>query len=92
MEISEIIGVAAFILTYSTALIGIYINMKLKIKEIDIKMQSIEKDLSSFKKSTQDDFKKFIEKHELEHNVFSNKLDILLEKFYELKNELVKKH
>lgn len=87
MGVSEMIGLAALILTYTTAIITIYVQMKVKLKELDIKVLVIQNDLNEFKKTTQCDIREIVRSQERSLEKINEKLDAIYEKIYSMSNE-----
>jgi hypothetical protein len=85
MSIGEIITIISLIIAYSGALIGIYVNLRVKLKELDVKMIEFEKDLINFKRDTFMSIEKMDIKNSTDHNSISDKLDKLFDKIIELK-------
>lgn len=75
MGTTEIVSIIIAGLSYVTALIGIYVNMQVKIKALDVKITELEKDLKEHKILTNSNYDKL-----------DKKLDSILDKLYDLKN------
>lgn len=90
MEISEIITIVTLLIGYASALVTIYVNLRVKMKGLELKVIEIEKDLLEFKKYTQNSLEKMdikIDKFDLknanEHSKTQLKVDKLHEKLIE---------
>lgn len=75
MGTTEIVSIIIAGISYLTALIGIYVNMQVKIKALDVKITELEKDLKEHKVLTN-----------LNYDKLDKKLDSILDKLYDLKN------
>lgn len=85
MNLSTIISIVAILLGYAGAVVSLYVNLRIKLKALDLKILEIEKDLLEFKKLSQNTMEKLDIKNSTEHNVILNKLDKLFDKLIELK-------
>jgi len=85
MNLSTIISIVAILLGYAGAVVSLYVNLRIKLKALDLKILEIEKNLLEFKNLSQNTMEKLDIKNSTEHNVILNKLDKLLDKLIELK-------
>jgi len=85
MNLSTIISIVAILLGYAGAVVSLYVNLRIKLKALDLKILEIEKDLLEFNKLSQNTMEKLDIKNSTEHNVILNKLDKLFDKLIELK-------
>lgn len=88
----EVIGLATLLLTYLSGLIGMYVQMRVKLKELDVRVLSIQNDLNEFKKTVSNDIKhisvqhdKSLERIDEKFDKINEKLDIITEKIYQRK-------
>ena len=49
MTIQDILTAIGLFLVYATALVGVYVNLRVKMKEIEIKMMNLQQELSQHK-------------------------------------------
>lgn len=90
MEINTIIAIIALFLTYITSLVGLYINIKVKMKELEVKIINIQGELTEHKIDNSKDIDKIIQSQKADILLLNNKLDLMLERIYELKNQIPK--
>lgn len=90
MGTSELVAIVGLFLTYLSGLIGIYINLKVKMKELEVKIISIQGELTEHKIDTSKDIDKLIQSQKADILLLNNKLDLMLERIYELKNQIPK--
>lgn len=90
MELSNIIVIISLFITYFTGLIGIYVNLKVKMKELEVKIVSIQGELTEHKIDNSKDIDKIIQSQKADILLLNNKLDLMLERIYELKNQIPK--
>lgn len=86
MEISNIITIIGLFLTYITGLIGIYVSLKVKIKELEVKIAGLQKEIEEHKLDNKTDIDKIFSSQRQDIKEINQKLDVLLERFFELKN------
>ena len=84
MELNSIIAIVALTLTYTTTLIATYINIRIKIKELEVKITSIQSELIEHKADNKSDLDKMISSHREDIKQINEKLDTLLDKLFEL--------
>lgn len=75
MGTTEIVSIIIAGISYLTALIGVWINTQIKIKGLEVKITELEKDLKEHKILTNSNYDKL-----------DKKLDSILDKLYDLKN------
>lgn len=86
MEISNIIAIIGLFLTYVTGLVGIYVSLKVKIKELEVKIAGIQKEFEEHKMDNKCDIDKIFSSQREDIKEINQKLDLLIERFFELKN------
>ena len=90
--------IVAGFLTYAGALVGIYVNIRVKLKEMEVEIMGIQKDIHECKNAIVTDFdyldKKTItamheidEKNSKEHYEILAKIDMILEKLTQVRVE-----
>jgi hypothetical protein len=96
MDLSELLTLIGFGLFYLAALITSIINIRLKLKELEIKIIGLENDLKETKIFSNKEMRelearqdacmnKLEQSNTTEHNVIMTKIDIILEKITEIK-------
>lgn len=90
MELSNIIIIGSLFISYITGLVGVYVNLKVKMKELEIKIISIQGELTEHKIDNSKDIDKIIQSQKADILLLNNKLDLMLERIYELKNQIPK--
>lgn len=90
MELSNIIVIGSLFISYITGLVGVYVNLKVKMKELEIKIISIQGELTEHKIDNSKDIDKLIQSQKADTMLLNNKLDLMLERIYELKNQIPK--
>lgn len=81
----EIITIVGLFLGYATALIGAYVNLKVKLKELDVKILNLEGELNAHRSRINNTVDKFEECNTKEHDAIVVKIDTMLEKITELR-------
>lgn len=84
MDPNTIVAIVGLFVTYLTSLIAIYVNIKVKLKEMEVKLASIQSELTEHKSSTERDISKLISDQREDNKLIHTKLDSLLEKIFEL--------
>jgi len=98
MTTQEILIVIGLFLTYATALIGIYVNVRVKMRELEVQIMQLQKDIHECKTAIDSDFdyldKKSIqamremdEKNSAEHHEIMAKIDMILERITQVRVE-----
>ena len=90
MELSNIIIIGSLFISYITGLVGVYVNLKVKMKELEVKIISIQGELTEHKIDNSKDIDKIIQSQKADILLLNNKLDLMLERIYELKNQIPK--
>jgi len=90
MELSNIIVIGSLFISYITGLVGVYVNLKVKMKELEVKIISIQGELTEHKIDNSKDIDKIIQSQKADILLINNKLDLMLERIYELKNQIPK--
>ena len=85
MEIEYIMTIIGGFLFYATGLIGVYVNLRVKMKELDIKVINLQEELAQHKLTTGTNVTRLEERNTLEHDSISVKIDKLLEKITEIR-------
>lgn len=85
MATSEILTIIGLCLLYGGALISAYINIRLKIKELDVKLQTLEEALEVHEIQIGNSVSKLEEKNTHEHNNLNVKIDMIIEKITDIK-------
>jgi hypothetical protein len=85
MRTEDIIAIIGGFLLYATGLIGVYVNLRVKLKELEIKMLNLQQELSQHKLSNGINVTRLEERNTLEHDSISVKIDKLLEKITEIR-------
>lgn len=85
MRTEDIIAIIGGFLLYATGLIGVYVNLRVKLKEIEIKMLNLQQELSQHKLSNGINVTRLEERNTFEHDSISVKIDKLLEKITEIR-------
>lgn len=83
---SNIITIIGLFITYLTGLIGIYVSLKVKIKELEVKIAGLQKEIEEHKLDNKTDIDKIFSSQRQDIKEINQKLDVLLERFFELKN------
>ncbi|MCK9399604.1 MAG: hypothetical protein M0Q51_06370 [Bacteroidales bacterium] len=87
MELEYILTIIGGFLLYATGLVGVYVNIRIKLKELEVKLTNLKEDLSQHKLITGINVKNLEERNTLEHDSISLKMDNLLEKVTEIRVE-----
>lgn len=85
MGLNEILTIIGIGLIYASALITTYVNIRLKLKELDVKILRIEKDFREYKTNIDCDMGKLEDKNSLEHGEIMDKIDIIVEKISDIR-------
>lgn len=102
MELSELLTLIGFGLVYVGALIATITNIRIKIKELEVKIMNVQNELQENKVISECRIQKLEERNTKEHDAISSKVDALtvnlyakidslLEKIIELKVQAAKK-
>lgn len=86
MENSNIITIIGLFITYVTGLVGIYVSLKVKIKELEVKIAGLQKEIEEHKMDNKNDIDKIFSSQREDIKEINQKLDLLIERFFELKN------
>lgn len=87
---NETIMLVIAALTYIGALVGIYVSMRVKLKELDVKLFNIEKDLEAYKVKNDETSERINTLNRHDHADIIIKLDQMMEKIYNIKIENAK--
>ena len=82
MVLSNIIVIGSLFISYITGLVGVYVNLKVKMKELEIKIISIQGELTEHKIDNSKDIDKIIQSQKADILLLNNKLDLMLEMMY----------
>jgi len=85
MRIEDILTIVGIFLLYSTGLIGVYVNLKVKLKELEVRLTNLHDDFVRNKSTVGLNVTKLEERNTLEHDTIMVKIDALLEKVTELR-------
>ena len=85
MRIEDILTIIGLFLLYSTALIGVYVNLKVKLKELEVRLTNLQEEFIRHKTVVGMNVQKLEERNTLEHDSISVKIDKLLEKITEIR-------
>jgi len=85
MTIQDILTAIGLFLVYATALVGVYVNLRVKMKEIEIKMMNLQQELSQHKLAIGLNVNSLEKRNTLEHDSIMIKIDNLLEKIIEIR-------
>jgi uncharacterized protein HemX len=85
MKIEDILTIIALFLLYSTALIGVYVNLKVKLKELEVRLTNLQEEFIRHKSNVGLNVQKLEERNTIEHDSIMVKIDALLEKVTELR-------
>jgi hypothetical protein len=85
MGIAEILTIIGLGLLYGSALIMSYINIRIKIKELEMKIMGLQHDFDVNKKKVEIDISKLEDRNTTEHREIMEKVDIIIEKISEIR-------
>lgn len=85
MRIEDILTIIGLFLLYSTALIGVYVNLKVKLKELEVRLTNLQEEFIRHKSNVGLNVQKLEERNTIEHDSIMVKIDALLEKVTELR-------
>jgi hypothetical protein len=85
MTTQDILTTLGLFLVYSTALVGVYVNLRVKMKEIEIKMLNLQQELSQHKLAIGLNVNSLEKRNTIEHDSIMIKIDNLLEKIIEIR-------
>jgi hypothetical protein len=85
MTVQDILTIIGLFLLYATGLVGVFVNLRIKIKEIEIKMLNLQDELAQHKVSIGCNVQRLEERNTIEHDSIMIKIDALLEKVTELR-------
>lgn len=91
MKLEDLLTIIGLFLIYTTGLIGVYVNLRVKMKELEIKLASLSEELAAHKLAVGQAVKKLEERNTLEHDSIIEKMDKMLEKIIEIRVEQGKK-
>lgn len=83
MSVAEILTIIITGIGYLSMLIGMYINTKVKMKEMEVRILNLESDLTNFKNDVNKAFETIIQRNSVEHDKIYNRLDDLINKMFE---------
>lgn len=83
--LGEILTTIGLILIYSTALVKIYIDVKVKLKELDVKIVNLQADFIEHKTSNENTNAQLTEQRSAERFAIFGKMDLMLEKITDLR-------
>ena len=87
MELEYIFTIIGGFLFYATGLVGVYVNIRIKLKELEVKYSNLKDDLGQHKLATGINVKRLEERNTLEHDSIIVKIDNLLDKVTEIRVE-----
>jgi hypothetical protein len=85
MTVQDVLTTIGLFLVYSTALVGVYVNLRVKMKEIEIKMLNLQQELSQHKLAIGLNVNSLEKRNTIEHDSIMIKIDNLLEKIIEIR-------
>lgn len=85
IETESVLTIIGGFLFYATGLIGVYVNLRVKLKELDIKVINLQRELAQHKLSNGINVTRLEERNTLEHDSIMVKIDKLLEKITEIR-------
>lgn len=85
MTVQDILTIIGLFLLYATGLVGVFVSLRIKIKEIEIKMLNLQDELAQHKVSIGCNVQRLEERNTIEHDSIMVKIDALLEKVTELR-------
>jgi hypothetical protein len=85
MRTEDIVAIIGGLLVYATGLIGVYVNLRVKLKELEIKMLNLQQELSQHKLAIGINVTRLEERNTIEHDSIMVKIDKLLEKLIEIR-------
>ncbi len=85
MRIEDILTIIGIFLLYSTGLIGVYVNLKVKLKELEVRLTNLQEEFVRNKSTVGLNVTKLEERNTLEHDSIMVKIDALLDKVTELR-------
>lgn len=85
MSTTDFLTIIGFLLFYATGLIGVYINLRIKLKELEIRFLNLQEEFLRHKQSIGTNVVRLEERNTLEHDSIMIKIDALLEKVTELR-------
>lgn len=80
MTLSEILTIVGMFLLYGGALIGLYINVRVKMKELEVRILTLESDMIENEKRAAREIAKLELKNTHEHEHIVKRIDALMEK------------
>lgn len=90
MEIAEILTIVGLVLLYGGALLTAYVNIRVKIKELDVKILNLQKEFDGNKEKVENDIQRLEDKNSIEHETIMKKIDILIEKIVDIRVQVGK--
>jgi hypothetical protein len=85
MTVQDILTIIGLFLLYATGLVTVFVNLRIKIKEIEIKMMNLQDELAQHKVTIGCNVQRLEERNTIEHDTIMVKIDALLEKVTELR-------
>ncbi|HNQ82478.1 MAG TPA: hypothetical protein PKM34_02475 [Bacteroidales bacterium] len=85
MTVQDILTIIGLFLLYATGLIGVYVNLRIKLKELEIKLFNLQDEFAQHKLLIGNNVTKLEERNTIEHDSISVKIDKLLEKITEIR-------
>lgn len=92
MGIAEILTIIGLALVYGSALITAYINIRVKMKELDVKIINLQKEFDEEQIKVQKNLEKLEENNSKVYNQIMNKVDIIIEKITDVRIAQAKYH
>lgn len=83
MSVAEILTIVITGIGYLSMLIGMYINTKVKMKEMEVRILNLESDMTNFKNDVNKAFETIVQRNSVEHDKIYNRLDDLINKMFE---------
>lgn len=83
MSVAEILTIVITGIGYLSMLIGMYINTKVKMKEMEVRILNLESDMTNFKNDVNKTLDTIIQRNSIEHDKIYNRLDDLINKMFD---------
>lgn len=85
MEIGGILTIIGLVLAYSTALVGIYVIIMVKLKELDVRILNLQTDFDDHKTANNIIFNELKAGNTSERTLIFSKMDTMLDKITDLR-------
>jgi hypothetical protein len=86
-ETETIVTIIGGFAVYATGLIGIYVNIRLKLKELEIRLTNLKVEVDTHRLERISHLSRLESRNSLEHDSITGKIDILIEKVTEIRVE-----